>query len=66
MITSAQLLLVHLVVLYCSCQTFNCLDDSVDRRYIVSFDGMVIILPRVSCTQLYCLVGGLNDTIVFQ
>ena len=55
-----------IVALYCSFQIFSCLDDSVDWRSSGSFDGMVIVLPRVSCTHCYCLVGGLNDAIVFQ
>ena len=45
---------------------FFCLDDSVDRCDSGSFNGMVIVFPRVSCTHRSCLVGGLDVTIVFQ
>ena len=54
------------VALYCSFQIFGCLDDSIDRRDSGSFYGMVILFPRVSCTHRSCLVGGIDDTIVFQ
>ena len=30
------------------------------------FYGTVIIFPRVGCAHRYCLIGGLDNTIVFQ
>ena len=34
---------------------------------IVAFlNVMLIVFPRVSCAHRFCLVGGIDDTIVFQ